>query len=308
MRYLITGAAGFLGTHLAGRLLREGHEVVGLDNFHSGSEANIARLRLEPKFSFVRHDVTEKYDIPCDWVCNLACPASPPHYQRDPVYTAKIAFLGVLYALENAERHRAKVLQASTSEIYGDPLVHPQVEAYLGNVNPIGVRSCYDEGKLIGETLCADFTRLGRVDARLVSIFNTYGPFIRTDDGRVVTNFIDQSLRGQALTLYGAGKQTRSFCYVDDLLEGCLRLMNQTETVGPVNIGNPGEFTMLELAELTLKLVGGKSRIVHRPLPADDPRQRRPDIAVARRVLGWEPRVALEDGLQRTIAYFRTQV
>ena len=306
MRYVITGAAGFLGTHLAGRLLAEGHEVVGLDNFHSGSEANIARLRLHPKFSFVRHDVTERYDIPCDWVCNLACPASPPHYQRDPIYTAKIAFLGVLHALENASRHHAKVLQASTSEIYGDPLVHPQVEAYLGNVNPIGVRSCYDEGKRIGETLCADFTRLGRVDARLVRIFNTYGPFMRADDGRVVTNFIDQSLRGQALTLYGAGKQTRSFCYVNDLIEGFMRVLAHPDNLGPVNLGNPDEFTMLQLAEEVQRIVGTRLPLKFEPMPLDDPRQRQPDITKARQLLSWEPKVKLAEGLMKTIEYFRS--
>ena len=305
MRYLITGAAGFLGTHLASRLLAEGHEVIGLDNFHSGDEANISRLRLDSKFQFVQHDVVTPYDIPCEVVCNLACPASPPYYQRDPVYTAKIAFLGTLHALENAERYQAKVLQASTSEIYGDPLVHPQPEDYLGNVNPIGVRSCYDEGKRIGETLCADFTRLGRVDARLVRIFNTYGPYMRADDGRVVTNFIAQVLRGQALTLYGAGKQTRSFCYADDLIEGFIRMLAHPTNLGPINLGNPHEFTMLQLAEEVQRIAGTALPLKFEPLPEDDPRQRQPDISKARRLLGWEPQVPLAAGLVKTIEYFK---
>jgi UDP-glucuronate decarboxylase len=305
MRYLITGAAGFLGTHLASRLLAEGHEVIGLDNFHSGAEANISRLRLNSKFQFVQHDVVTPYDIPCEFVCNLACPASPPYYQRDPIYTAKIAFLGTLHALENAERHKAKVLQASTSEIYGDPLVHPQPEDYFGNVNPIGVRSCYDEGKRIGETLCADFTRLGRVDARLVRIFNTYGPYMRADDGRVVTNFIAQVLRGQALTLYGAGKQTRSFCYADDLTEGFVRMLAHPTNPGPINLGNPHEFTMLQLAEEVQRIAGTALPLKFEPLPQDDPRQRQPDIAKARRLLGWEPQVPLAAGLVKTIEYFK---
>jgi UDP-glucuronate decarboxylase len=305
MRYLITGTAGFLGTHLASRLLAEGHEVIGLDNFHSGDEANISRLRLDSRFQFVQHDVVTPYDIPCEFVCNLACPASPPYYQRDPIYTAKIAFLGTLHALENAERYRAKVLQASTSEIYGDPLVHPQPEDYLGNVNPIGVRSCYDEGKRIGETLCADFTRLGRVDARLVRIFNTYGPYMRADDGRVVTNFIAQVLRGQALTLYGAGKQTRSFCYADDLIEGFVRMLAHPTNPGPINLGNPHEFTMLQLAEEVQRIAGTALPLKFEPLPQDDPRQRQPDIAKARRLLGWEPQVPLAAGLVKTIEYFK---
>ena len=305
MRYLITGAAGFLGTHLASRLLADGHEVIGLDNFHSGAEANISRLRLDSKFQFVQHDVVIPYDIPCEVVCNLACPASPPYYQRDPIYTAKIAFLGTLHALENAERYRAKVLQASTSEIYGNPLVHPQPEDYLGNVNPIGVRSCYDEGKRIGETLCADFTRLGRVDARLVRIFNTYGPYMRADDGRVVTNFIAQVLSGQALTLYGAGKQTRSFCYADDLIEGFIRMLAHPTNPGPINLGNPHEFTMLQLAEEVQRIAGTALPLKFEPLPQDDPRQRQPDISKARRLLGWEPQVPLAAGLVKTIEYFK---
>lgn len=308
MRILITGGAGFLGSHLCDRLLGEGHEVICLDNFFTGRKVNVAHLRGHPNFELVRHDVIDPFKFEVDQIYNFACPASPPHYQVNPIKTTKTSVMGAINCLGLAKRVKARVFQASTSEVYGDPQVHPQPETYWGNVNPIGKRSCYDEGKRCAETLFFDYHRENRVDIRVVRIFNTYGPRMNPDDGRVVSNFIVQALRGQDLTVYGDGTQTRSFCYVDDLLEGCLRLMNQTETVGPVNIGNPGEFTMLELAELTLKLVGGKSRIVHRPLPADDPRQRRPDIAVARRVLGWEPRVALEDGLQRTIAYFRTQV
>lgn len=302
---LVTGAAGFLGSHLSARLLADGHEVVGLDNFHSGQQANIDWLSAHPRFRFMRHDVVTPYDIPCDLVCNLACPASPPHYQADPVYTAKIAFLGTLHALENAQRHKARLLQASTSEIYGDPLVHPQPESYQGNVNTLGPRACYDEGKRIGETLCADFTRLGRVDARLVRIFNTYGPRMRGDDGRVVTNFIAQALAGQALTIYGEGDQTRSFCYVDDLIEGIVRVSALPSNPGPINLGNPVEFTMLELAAEVQRLTGSQLPLVRRPLPADDPKQRQPDITKARRLLGWEPKVPLAAGLARTIDYFR---
>jgi UDP-glucuronate decarboxylase len=302
---LVTGAAGFLGSHLSARLLADGHEVVGLDNLHSGQQANIDWLSAHPRFRFVRHDVVKSYDIPCDLVCNLACPASPPHYQADPVYTSKIAFLGTLHALENAQRHKAGLLQASTSEIYGDPLVHPQPESYQGNVNTLGPRACYDEGKRIGETLCADFTRLGRVDARLVRIFNTYGPQMRGDDGRVVTNFIAQALAGQALTIYGEGDQTRSFCYVDDLIEGIVRVFALPSNPGPINLGNPVEFTMLELAAEVQRLTGSQLPLVRRPLPADDPKQRQPDITKARRLLGWEPQVPLAAGLARTIDYFR---
>jgi UDP-glucuronate decarboxylase len=308
MRILITGGAGFLGSHLCDRLLGEGHEVICLDNFFTGRKANIAHLRAHPSFEWVRHDVIDPFKFEVDQIYNFACPASPPHYQFNPIKTTKTSVMGAINCLGLAKRVKARVFQASTSEVYGDPQVHPQPETYWGNVNPIGKRSCYDEGKRCAETLFFDYHRENRVDIRVVRIFNTYGPRMNPDDGRVVSNFIVQALRGQDLTVYGDGTQTRSFCYVDDLIEGCVRLMNQTETVGPVNVGNPGEFTMLELAELTLKLIGGKSRIVHRPLPSDDPRQRRPDISVARRVLGWEPKVALEEGLQRTIAYFRTQV
>ena len=306
MHYVITGAAGFLGFHLATRLLADGHQVTGLDNFHSGAEANVAALSRHAGFSFRRHDVVQPYDLPCDVVCNLACPASPSHYQRDPVYTAKIAFLGTLHALENAERYRARVLQASTSETYGDPLVHPQTEDYFGNVNQVGPRACYEEGKRLGETLCADFRRAGRVDARLARIFNTYGPNMRGDDGRVVTNFINQALRGEALTVYGEGRQTRSFCYLDDLVEGFVRLLAAEPNPGPVNLGNPAEVSVWELAEEVQRQVGSRLPIRFEPMPVDDPRRRRPDITKARRVLdGWEPKVPLSEGLARTIAYFR---
>jgi UDP-glucuronate decarboxylase len=305
MRYLVTGAAGFLGYHLSARLLRDGHQVIGLDNFHSGTEANIQALSTHAGFRFVKHDVTVPYDHAADVVCNLACPASPPHYQKDPVYTAKIAFLGTLHALENAERHRARLLQASTSEVYGDPAVHPQTEAYLGHVNPVGPRACYDEGKRLAETLCADFQRLGRVDARIVRIFNTYGPNMRTDDGRVVTNFLLQALRGEALTVYGEGRQTRSFCYVDDLIEGFVRVLAAPQNLGPINLGNPQEFTMLELAQAVQAEARSAVPIRHLPLPVDDPRQRCPDISKARTHLGWQPAVPLAEGLRRTAEFIR---
>ncbi len=308
MKFLVTGAAGFLGANLCLRLLKDGHAVVGMDNYHSGSRANTEMLLKHSDFTFVEHDVVKAYDIPCDVLCNLACPASPPHYQKDPVYTLRISVLGTLNALENAERHKARLLQASTSEIYGDPLVHPQPETYLGNVNSIGPRACYDEGKRAAETLCADFTRLGRVDARLVRIFNTYGPYMRYDDGRVVTNFLLQAMSGKPLTVYGAGQQTRSFCYVDDLIEGFVRVLGAKENHGPINLGNPNEFTMLELAEAVQKLIGSSVPLRFEPLPTDDPKQRRPDIAKAKSLLsGWEPKVQLADGLVRTLAYFRKE-
>ena len=307
MKYLITGAAGFLGTNLSLRLLQDGHQVIGLDNCHSGSKSNIALLEKNSRFTFVEHDVVKPYDIPCDVVCNLACPASPPHYQRDPIYTLRISVLGTLHALENAERYKATLLQASTSEIYGDPLVHPQSENYVGNVNPIGPRACYDEGKRAAETLCADFQRLGRVDARIVRIFNTYGPYMRDDDGRVVTNFILQALKGQALTVYGTGQQTRSFCYVDDLVEGFIRVLALPANPGPINLGNPNEFTMLELAEKVQALVGSKLPIVFNPLPIDDPKQRCPNIDKAKKLLNhWEPQVQLREGLEKTILFFKS--
>jgi UDP-glucuronate decarboxylase len=308
MRILITGGAGFLGSHLCDRLLADGHEIICLDNLFTGRKSNIAHLLGNPNFEFVRHDVIDPFKFEVDQIYNLACPASPPHYQFNPIKTTKTSVMGAINCLGLAKRVKARVFQASTSEVYGDPEVHPQPESYWGHVNPIGRRSCYDEGKRVAETLFFDYHRENKVDIRIVRIFNTYGPRMHPNDGRVVSNFIVQALKGQDITIYGDGTQTRSFCYVDDLIEGFVRLMNQTKTVGPVNIGNPGEFTMLQLAELTLKLVGGKSKIVHMPLPADDPKQRRPDITLAKTLLGWEPTVELEAGLKRTIEYFKTQV
>ena len=309
MRILVTGGAGFLGSHLCDRLIADGHDVTVIDNLFTGRKQNIAHLLQHPRFEFVRHDVIDPFKFEVDQIYNLACPASPPHYQFNPIKTTKTSVMGAINCLGLAKRVKARVFQASTSEVYGDPAVHPQPESYWGNVNPIGKRSCYDEGKRCAETLFFDYHRENGVDIRVVRIFNTYGPRMHEADGRVVSNFIVQALRGQDITIYGDGSQTRSFCYVDDLIEGWLRLMAQTETVGPVNLGNPGEFTMLQLAELTLKLVGGKSKIVHRPLPADDPKQRRPDITLAQKVLGgWTPKVPLEEGLARTIAYFTPRV
>lgn len=305
MRILVTGGAGFLGSHLCDRLLRDGHEVICLDNFFTGRKGNITHLLANPFFELVRHDVIDPFKVEVDQIYNLACPASPPHYQYNPIKTTKTSVMGAINCLGLAKRLKARVFQASTSEVYGDPHVHPQPEAYWGNVNPIGRRSCYDEGKRCAETLFFDYHRENKVDIRVARIFNTYGPRMHPNDGRVVSNFVVQALRGEDLTIYGDGTQTRSFCYVDDLIEGFVRLMNQTETVGPVNLGNPGEFTMLQLAELTLKLVASKSRIVHKPLPSDDPKQRRPDISLARKALKWEPTIGLEDGLKRTIEYFR---
>ncbi len=308
MRILVTGGAGFLGSHLCDRLLKDGHEVVCIDNLFTGRKQNIAHLLTNPHFEFVRHDIIDHFKFAVDQLYNLAGPASPPHYQYNPITTIKTSVLGSINCLGLAKRVKARVFQASTSEIYGDPLVHPQPESYWGNVNTIGKRSCYDEGKRAAETLFFDYHREHKVDIRVIRIFNTYGPRMHENDGRVVSNFIVQALRGDDLTIYGDGTQTRSFCYVDDLIEGFLRFMKQTETVGPMNLGNPGEFTMLQLAELTLKLVGGKSKIVHKPLPSDDPKQRRPDITLAKKVLKWEPTIPLEEGLQRTIAYFRGRV
>jgi UDP-glucuronate decarboxylase len=309
MRILVTGGAGFLGSHLCERLLKDGHEVVALDNLFTGRKLNIAHLMGHANFEFVRHDVIDPFKYEVDQIYNLACPASPPHYQYNPIKTIKTSVMGAINCLGLAKRTKARVFQASTSEVYGDPQIHPQPESYWGHVNPIGKRSCYDEGKRCAETLFFDYHRENKVDIRVIRIFNTYGPRMHEADGRVVSNFIVQALRGQDITIYGDGSQTRSFCYVDDLIEGFLRFMAQTETVGPMNCGNPGEFTMRELAELTLNLVGGKSKIVHQPLPADDPKQRRPDITLAKKILGgWEPKVSLEEGLGRTIAYFKTRV
>jgi UDP-glucuronate decarboxylase len=282
--------------------------VLCLDNFFTGRKKNIEGLLGNTHFELVRHDVIDPFKYEVDRIYNLACPASPPHYQYNPIKTTKTSVMGAINCLGLAKRVKARVFQASTSEVYGDPTVHPQPESYWGNVNPIGRRSCYDEGKRCAETLFFDYHRENGVDIRVVRIFNTYGPRMNPDDGRVVSNFIVQALRGQDITVYGDGSQTRSFCYVDDLIEGFLRLMEQTETVGPVNIGNPGEFTMLELAELVLKKVGGKSKIVYKDLPADDPRQRQPDITLARKYLKWEPKVPLEEGIEKTIGYFRGEI
>jgi len=308
MRILVTGGAGFLGSHLCDRLLADGHDVVAVDNLFTGRKINLEHQFKHPRFEVVRHDIIDPFKFEVDQIYNLACPASPPHYQYNPIKTIKTSVMGAINCLGLAKRTRARVFQASTSEVYGDPQVHPQPESYWGHVNPIGKRSCYDEGKRCAETLFFDYHRENRVDIRVVRIFNTYGPRMLENDGRVVSNFIVQALRGEDLTIYGDGSQTRSFCYVDDLIEGFLRFMAQTETVGPMNLGNPGEFTMLELAELTLKLVGGKSKIVFRPLPSDDPKQRQPDITLAKDILKWEPKVPLEEGLERTIAYFRPRV
>lgn len=306
MRVLVTGGAGFLGSHLCDRLVAEGHDVLCVDNYYTGTKDNIAGLLGDHRFELMRHDVTFPLYVEVDRIYNLACPASPIHYQRDPVQTTKTSVHGAINMLGLAKRVRARILQASTSEVYGDPEVHPQVEEYWGKVNPIGIRSCYDEGKRAAETLFFDYWRQHSLEIKVMRIFNTYGPRMHPDDGRVVSNFIVQALRGEPITIYGDGQQTRSFCYVDDLIEGMWRLMESpADFTGPVNVGNPTENTMLELAEAVIRLVGGPSRIEYRPLPSDDPRQRRPDITVARKELDWEPTVALEDGLRETIDYFR---
>lgn len=305
-RILITGGAGFLGSHLCERLLNEGHDIICLDNFLTGTKDNVAHLLKDPHFELMRHDVTFPLYVEVDQIYNLACPASPVHYQHDPVQTTKTSVHGAINMLGLAKRTNARILQASTSEVYGDPDVHPQPENYWGRVNPIGPRSCYDEGKRCAETLFFDYHRQHALEIKVVRIFNTYGPRMRPNDGRVVSNFIVQALRGEDISIYGNGQQTRSFCYVDDLIEGFVRMMQSPAGfVGPVNMGNPGEFTMLELAEKVLKLVGGKSKLTFHPLPTDDPKQRQPDISLANEKLGWEPQVALEDGLKETVAYFR---
>lgn len=304
MRILITGGAGFLGSHLCERLLDEGHEVICLDNFFTGRRSNVLHLLGNPNFELMRHDVIDPFKAEVDQIYNLACPASPIHYQYNAIKTMKTSVMGAINCLGLAKRLGARVFQASTSEVYGDPSVHPQPEEYWGNVNPIGIRSCYDEGKRAAETLFMDYHRQNGVDIRIVRIFNTYGPRMRPDDGRVVSNFIVQALQGKDITVYGEGQQTRSFCYCDDLIEGFVGLMNQDQTVGPMNIGNPNEFTILELAEKVIAQTGSKSKIIHEALPSDDPKQRQPDITQARKVLGWEPKVSLEEGLKPTIAYF----
>jgi UDP-glucuronate decarboxylase len=305
-RVLVTGGAGFLGSHLCDRLLAAGNDVLCVDNFFTGSRDNVLHLLDNPHFELMRHDVTFPLYVEVDEIYNLACPASPIHYQHDPVQTTKTSVHGAINMLGLAKRVRARIMQASTSEVYGDPAVHPQPEEYWGNVNTVGPRACYDEGKRCAETLFFDYHRQHKLDIKVIRIFNTYGPRMHPNDGRVVSNFIIQALKGEPITIYGDGQQTRSFCYVDDLIEGFLRFMDTPAGVsGPINLGNPGEFTMLELAEKVVRLTGSDSKIVHKPLPQDDPKQRRPDIAKARALLDWEPAVPLDEGLARTIAYFR---
>ncbi|MDY6284344.1 MAG: UDP-glucuronic acid decarboxylase family protein [Fibrobacter sp.] len=307
MRCLVTGGAGFLGSHLCERLLGDGHEVICLDNYFTGRMSNVSHLRDNRNFELIRHDVTEPILLEVDRIFNLACPASPIHYQYNPVKTIKTSVMGAINMLGMAKRVHARILQASTSEVYGDPDVHPQTEDYWGNVNPIGIRSCYDEGKRVAETLFMDYHRQNHVDIRIVRIFNTYGPRMLANDGRVVSNFIVQALKGEDITIYGSGEQTRSFCYVSDLIEAIVRMMEQDDAIGPVNIGNPHEFTMLELAQKVIELTGSKSKIVYLSLPGDDPKKRKPDISRAKKILSdWEPTVQLEEGLKKTIAYFES--
>lgn len=304
---MVTGGAGFLGSHLCAKLIAAGHEVLCVDNFYTGRRTNLAALLQHPALEVMRHDICFPLYVEVDEIYNLACPASPVHYQFDPVQTTKTSVNGSINMLGLAKRLKAKILQASTSEVYGDPQVHPQTESYWGHVNPTGLRSCYDEGKRCAETLFFDYYRQHRVQIKVARIFNTYGPHMHPQDGRVISNFIVQALQGEDLTVYGNGGQTRSFCYVDDLIDGLIALMQSAdEVVGPINIGNPGEYTILEVAEMVLKLTGGRSKIIFKPLPQDDPTQRQPDITLARNTLGWEPRVPLQEGLERTVAYFRT--
>ncbi len=305
---LVTGGAGFLGSHLVDRLIADGHDVLCVDNFYTGSKGNIRHLIGHKRFELIRHDVWLPLYVEVDRIFNLACPASPVHYQTNPIATTKTSVLGAINMLGLAKRMRARILHSSTSEVYGDPLVHPQTESYWGHVNPIGPRACYDEGKRCAETLFFDYHRQAKVDIRVIRIFNTYGPRMHPHDGRVVSNFILQALKGESITIYGDGQQTRSFCYVDDLIDGMVRMMNQDVEIGPMNLGNPNEFTIIQLAEAILRLTDSKSQLVFHKLPIDDPTQRQPDIAKARSVLHWEPRVNLEDGLKETIAYFKQVV
>ncbi len=305
-KILITGGAGFLGSHLADKLLQEKNEVLAVDNFFTGSKRNIAQLMNNPYFEFMRHDVTFPLYVETNQIYNLACPASPIHYQFDPVQTTKTSVHGAINMLGLAKRTRAKILQASTSEVYGDPEVHPQTEEYWGRVNPIGIRSCYDEGKRCAETLFFDYHRQHALDIKVVRIFNTYGPRMHPNDGRVVSNFIVQAIKGEDITIYGDGSQTRSFCYVDDLIEAMVRMMNTSkDTTGPINIGNPTEHTMIELAEMVLRIANSKSKLIYMPLPSDDPKQRKPEISKAEAALDWRPQVSIEDGLKETVAYFK---
>ncbi len=308
MATLVTGGAGFLGSHLCERLLERDQEVICMDNFFTGRRANVAHLLENPNFELIRHDVVDPLKAEVDRIYNLACPASPVHYQFNPIKTVKTSVMGAINCLGLAKRVGARILQASTSEVYGDPEVHPQPESYRGNVNPIGLRACYDEGKRCAETLFFDYHRENKVDIRVVRIFNTYGPRMLPDDGRVVSNFIVQALQGKNLTIYGDGSQTRSFCYVDDLIEAMIRSMEQDQTVGPINIGNPTEFTIRRLAEAVLEKIDAKSEIVEEPLPSDDPTQRKPDISLAKEVLDWDPKIDLSEGLDRTIPYFQERL
>lgn len=306
---LVTGGAGFLGSHLCERLLERGDSVICLDNFFTGRKQNIAHLLSNPRFELIRHDIVQPIALEADQIYNLACPASPVAYQYNPIKTIKTSTVGVVNVLGLAKRCKSRILHASTSEVYGDPTVHPQPESYWGNVNPLGPRSCYDEGKRVAESLCMNYHQEHNLEVRIIRIFNTYGPRMDPNDGRVISNFITQALRGQPLTIYGDGMQTRSFCYVDDLLRGMMLLMDQDKETGPVNIGNPGEYTMLQLAEQVLKQIpDSKSRIVHEPLPQDDPKQRCPDITKARSLLGWSPTVDLQEGLARTVEYYRSEL
>ena len=304
-KILVTGGAGFIGSHLCERLLREGNEILCLDNFFTGFKRNILHLLDNHRFELIRHDITQPILLEVDQIYHLACPASPVHYQYNPVKTIKTNVMGTIHMLGLAKRVKARILQASTSEVYGDPQVHPQTEDYWGHVNPIGIRSCYDEGKRVAETLMMDYHRQNRVDIRIIRIFNTYGPRMAPNDGRVVSNFILQALRNEDITIYGDGKQSRAFCYVDDLVEGMIRMMNTENFTGPVNLGNPYEFTILDLAQKLIRLTGSQSKIIFEPLPPDDPRQRQPNISLAKEKLGWEPRVPLEEGLRKTVDYFK---
>jgi UDP-glucuronate decarboxylase len=309
VRILVTGAAGFLGSHFAEKYLDAGHEILALDNFYTGKRDNISHLQANPRFEVLRHDITQPLIVEVDAIANFACPASPIQYQRYPVQTIKTSVVGMTNMLGLAKRLKVKILQASTSEVYGDPTISPQSEDYWGNVNPIGIRACYDEGKRVAETLMFDYNRQYGVEIKVARIFNTYGPRMAIDDGRVVTNFVAQALRGEPITIYGDGSQTRSFCYVDDLIKGLSALFDSPkDVIGPVNVGNPKEFTILQLAEIVKRLTNSNSEIVSKPLPQDDPKQRKPDITKAKEVLGWSPEVALEDGLIKTIEYLRTQI
>ncbi|TGL61049.1 SDR family oxidoreductase [Leptospira sarikeiensis] len=307
-RVLVTGGAGFIGSHLCERLIQEGNEVICVDNFHTGRKKNIEKLLANPRFELIRHDITEPIRLEVDQVYNFACPASPVHYQSNAIKTIKTNVLGTTNMLGLAKRVKARILQASTSEVYGNPIEHPQKESYWGNVNPIGIRSCYDEGKRVAETLCFDYHRNHKVDIRVIRIFNTYGPRMLPDDGRVVSNFVVQALAGKDITVYGDGSQTRSFCYVDDLVDGIIRMMNTQDFNGPVNLGNDGEFTVKELAELVLKETGSSSKIVYKTLPQDDPVRRKPDLTIARQKLGYEPKVPLLEGIRKTVEYFKNNL